>query len=363
MIIDVSSDNVTQPTADMREAMWQAEVHGFGVPEDKIVDQLEELAARITGKEAAILMSTGTQANLVAILSQTEPYHEVIVGPDSHIYEQELGGVGAIAGIMIKTWASPGIPSASILRETVQPSYRFPTIASPKPALVCLENSHSASGGTLISVGEMRELCRVAREAVPKIHLDGARIFNAAASAQTTVSELSEGADTIMFSLDKSLSAPFGAMLCGPAETITRARRLRRMLGGYIRKDAILAAAGLVALETMTHQVVEDNTRAASLAARLNAIEGLIVDPYPVPTNLIMINLSKLGVDPQSFTEGLKNGYGIASHVYGRYVVRFAVHRHIGLEEENYIASAVEEWVGKTRNGWGSGREVDSQER
>jgi len=363
MIIDVSSDNVTQPTAEMREAMRQAEVHGFGVPNDKIIDQLEELAADITGKEDAILMPTGTQANLVAILSQTEPYQEVIVGPDSHIYEQELGGVGAIAGVMIKTWASPGIPSASILQETVQPSYRFPTIASPKPTLVCLENSHNASGGTLISVGKMRELCRVAREAVPKIHLDGARIFNAAASAQTTVRDLSEGADTIMFSLDKCLSAPFGAMLCGPTETIARARRLRRMLGGYIRKAAILAAAGLIALEKMTQRVVEDNSRAASIAARLIAIEGLIVDPYPVPTNLIMINLSTLGVDPQVFAESLKENYGIASHVYGRYMVRFAVHRHIGLKEENYIASAVEEWVGRTINESGSDHEVDRQER
>jgi threonine aldolase len=206
-MIDISSDNVTLPTAEMREAIRQAEGLGYGMLEDKVVVRLEGLAAEITGKQAAILMPTGTQANLVAILSQSEPFQEVIVGPDSHIYEQELGGVGGLAGVMIKTWAVPGIPSAGVLKEAVEPVYRFPTTASPKSALVCLENSHNASGGTVISLEQMTQLCDVAREVVPRIHLDGARIFNVAASLRTTVKELSEGADTVMFSLDKCLSA------------------------------------------------------------------------------------------------------------------------------------------------------------
>lgn len=343
MIIDISSDNVTQPTGEMREAMRQADVLGFGVPEDQITVRLEEHAADITGKEAAVLMPTGTQANLVAILCQSEPYQEVIVGPDSHIYEQELGGAGGVAGVMLKTWANPGTPYARVLHDAVQPSYRFPTIASPKPALVCLENSHNASGGTVISVEDMRQLCEIIWEVVPKIHLDGARIFNAAASLHTDVKELLVGVDTVMFSLDKCLSAPFGAMLCGSAETISRARKLRRMLGGYTRKIGIFAAAGLVALEKMRGRIVEDNSRAASLGARLNALEGLVVEPFPIPTNLIMIRLSAIGVEPQEFVDRLKRDYGIASHIYGRYVVRFAIHRHIGLDEENRIASAVEE--------------------
>lgn len=343
MIIDISSDNVTQPTNEMRDAMSRAEVIGFGVPEDRITARLEAYAAEITGKEAAILMNTGTQANLVAILCQTEPYQEVIIGPDSHIYEQELGGAGAIAGVMIKTWAYPGIPSVRMLRDAVQPSYRFPTVAAPKPALVCLENTHNASGGTVISADKMRELCDIIRRGVPRIHLDGARIFNSAASLQTTVRELVTEVDTIMFSLDKCLSAPFGAMLCGSAETIARARQLRRLLGGYTRKIGILAAAGLVALEKMATRTTEDNNRAASLGARLNALEDLIVDPFPIPTNLIMINLSALGVEPQWFVDRLKIDHGIASHIYGRHIVRFAIHRHIGPEEENRIVVAVED--------------------
>jgi threonine aldolase len=342
MIIDVSSDNVTQPTGEMWEAMSQAEVLGFGVPEDRITAHLEAHAAKITGKEAALLLPTGTQANLVAILCQSEPYQEVIVGPDSHIYEQELGGAGAIAGVMVKTWGSAGIPSASVLQDLVHPSYRFPTIASPKPALVCLENPHNASGGTIISGEKMREFSGIIRSMVPRIHLDGARIFNAAASMQTSVRELVQGADSVMFSLDKCLSAPFGAMLCGSAEMVRRARKMRRMLGGYTRKIGIYAAAGVVALEKMRARVGEDNTRATSLGARLNALEGLVVDPFPIPTNLIMVNLSALGVEPENFVDRLKIVYGIASHIYGRDVVRFAVHRHIGLDEENYIVSAVE---------------------
>jgi len=349
-MIDISSDNVTQPTAEMCEAMRQAVGLDFGDLEEKVIARLEDLAAEITGKQAAILMPTGTQANLVAILCQSEPYQEVIVGPDSHIYEQELGGAGGLAGVMIKTWAVPGIPSAGVLKGAVEPGYRFPTIASPKPALVCLENSHNASGGTVISLGHMKQLCDVAREVVPRIHLDGARIFNVAASLQTTVKELSEGADTVMFSLDKCLSAPFGALLCGSADTIDKAHRFRRMLGGYIRKVGILAAAGVVALETMTHRVVEDNFRAASLAARLKTIEGLVIDPYPVPTNLIMINLSTSGVAPKKFVESLKVNYRIVSHIYGRNVVRFAIHRHIGIEEETYIALSVEKLVQILRN-------------
>ncbi len=345
MIIDVSSDNVTQPTSEMWEAMMQAEVLGFGVPEDRITKRLEEYAADLMGKEAAVLMPTGTQANLAAILCQTEPYQEVIVGPDSHIFEQELGGAGAIAGVMIKTWASPGIPSTKVLQDSVQPSYRFPSIASPKPALVCLENSHSASGGTVISVEKMMQFYEIIREVVPKIHLDGARIFNTAASLQTNVKKLLVGVDTVMFSLDKCLSAPFGALLCGSTETIARARRLRRMLGGYTRKIGIYAAAGLVALEKMRFRVKEDNLRAASLGARLNAIEGLVVDPFPIPTNLIMINLAVSGVEPQEFVERLKRAYGITSHIYGRHVVRFAIHRHIGPDEENHITSAVEDLI------------------
>ena len=343
MIIDVSSDNVTQPTSEMRETMHRAELVGYGVPEDLLQERLEVLAAEITGKEAALLMPTGTQANLVAILCQSAPGQEVIVGPDSHIYEQELGGAGAIGGVMIRTWGSPGIPGLGVMQDAVQPDYRFPTAASPELALVCLENSHNASGGTVISPEAMRELCGVIRRAAPRIHLDGARIFNSAAAVQCDVRELVDGVDSVMFCLDKCLSAPFGAILCGTAEMVDQARKKRRMLGGYIRKIGILTAAGLVALQGMRDRIVEDNQRAASLGARLKRLQGISLLNDPVQTNLVMIDVSNAGVEPEEFVSRLKEEYSILCHVYGRDVVRIAVHRHIGFKEEQHIALAVEE--------------------
>ena len=342
MIIDVSSDNVTQPTSEMREAMHHADLIGYGVPEDRLQARLEGLAAEITGKEATLLMPTGTQANLAAILCQSEPGQEVVVGPDSHIYEQELGGAGAIGGVMIRTWGSPGIPGLDAIQDAVEPGYRFPTTASPELALVCLENSHNASGGTVISPETMRALCEVIRRKAPKIHLDGARIFNSAAAVQAEVWDLVEGADSVMFSLDKGLSAPFGAMLCGTAELVDQARKRRRMLGGYIRKIGIYAAAGLVALQEMRDRIAEDNRRAASLGARLKRLQGISLLQDPIPTNLIMIDVSDVGVEPDEFVARLKEEYGILCHVYGRDVVRIAVHRHIGLEQEQIIAQAIE---------------------
>jgi threonine aldolase len=275
-------------------------------------------------------------------LRQTEPAQEVILGPDSHIYEQELGGAAAIAGVMIKTWANAGIPSTQNLSDTIQPDYRFPTKASPQPALVCLENSHNASGGTVISAQEMHDLAQVIHEAGLKLHLDGARIFNAAASLQIDPAELCEPADSLIFSLDKCLSAPFGAMLLGSKQMITKARHYRRMLGGYTRKIAIFAAAGVIALEKMRDRVSEDNQRAASLGELLHKIECIRLEPYPIPTNLIMIDLSSLKLDPQAFVERLQREYQVIAHIYGKHIVRLAIHRHIGKEEQEHIASAIE---------------------
>jgi threonine aldolase len=350
MLIDVSSDNVTQPTNRMRAAMAETPVRGYGVPADEITARLESRAAEITGKEAALLMPTGTQANLTAILCQAEPSEEVILGPDSHLYEQELGGAAFIGSVMVKTWERTGVPTLDILEQALSPHFRFPTTASPVPALVCLEIAHNAAGGTLVSTGETKRLCETIHEAGLRVHLDGARIFNAAAALEVDVKELTKEVDTLMFSLDKGLSAPFGAMLCGPAETIEEAKRFRRMLGGFTRKTSIYAAAGLDALERMVERIGEDNQRAASLGGRLNAIEGLCVRPFPVPTNLVMLDISAVGVQPQTFLSRLEREHNVRAHIYGRYIVRFAIHRHIGEAEEAQIATAVERLVEALRS-------------
>lgn len=344
-LLDVSSDNVTQPTNRMRAVMAETPVGGYGMPTDEITARLERYAAEITGKEAALLMPTGTQANLSAILCLSAPSREVILGPDSHIYEQELGGAAALGGVALKTWAKPGIPTVGILEEALSPDFRFTTNAAPIPTLVCLENAHNASGGSLVSPDGMERLCERVHAAGLKVHLDGARIFNAAAALGADVKELAKGADTLMFSLDKGLSAPFGAMLCGPDETIDQARWFRRMLGGYTRKTGMYAAAGLEALESMVDRIGEDNRRAASLGGRLNAIERLDVQPFPVPTNLVMLDLSALGVPPQTFVSRLEREHGVRAHIYGQHTVRLAIHRHIGEAEEEKIVAAIEELV------------------
>jgi len=347
MLIDISSDNVTQPTEEMRCAMQEAQARGYGILHDTITEELEEMAAKLCRKEAALLMPSGTQANLVAILSQTEPGCEVVLGPDSHIQTQELGGAGFIAGVMIKTWAGTGIPSTQIITDAIDPTFGFPSLASPQPKLVCLENSHNASGGKVISTQEMGELTKVIHSAGLKVHLDGARIFNAAASLQVDPAELCEPVDSLIFSLDKCLSAPFGAMLLGSKQLISEARHYRRMLGGYTRKIGILAAAGIIALKEMRQRVGKDNQRAASLGKRLYRLDGITIDPYPIPSNLIMIDLSPSRLAPQVFVDRLQDDYQIVTHIYGKHLVRLAIHRHIGQEEEVYIVDAVKDCLDK----------------
>ncbi len=347
MVIDVSSDNVTQPTEAMREAMGSGQVAGYGVQGDPLVQRLEATAAQLLGKEAALLFPTGTQANLAAILCQAQRTQEVILGGDSHIYEQELGGAGAVAGVMVKTWLGEAFPSPAALQAIIAPEYRFATMATPKPALVCFENSHNASGSHVLAAAPMLALCAVARAAGMRVHLDGARIFNAAAALNCRAADLAAGVDTVMFSLDKGLSAPYGAVLCGPAETIAEARRWRRLLGGQARQAGLMAAAGLVALETMRPHLAEDNACAQAIAARLHAVDGLSVQPFPAPSNLVMLDLRPLGVSPQVFVEQLEAQAGVRAHVYGQHHVRLAIHRHIGPLEAETIVTSIAGLVGQ----------------
>ncbi|MEE2659851.1 MAG: GntG family PLP-dependent aldolase [Candidatus Latescibacterota bacterium] len=341
MRVDVSSDTATEPSAEMRDAMATARAKPRS-SSDNEVGRLQALGADLLGKEAGLYMPTGTQANLVAILSHTAPSQEVLLGQDSHIYEQEVGGAAALAGVMLRTWPEGGVPTPTELTEAIDPAHRFPTSAAPEPALLCLENSHNASGGRVIHVEEMIELCSIARRRFPAVHLDGARIFNAAAAAGVSAHRLADPVDSVSISLDKGLSAPMGALLMGSSEFIVRATRWRRMLGGYMRKAEIMAAAGVVALERMVGQLELDNRRAARIGEHLVSV-GLGVQPYPVQTNLLMLDTHEFGIEPQSFVDRLDEDYGILAHVYGRRLVRLAIHRHVRDDEEEAIVAGVTE--------------------
>ncbi len=343
--VDVSSDTASEPTDAMRRAMDRA---SLGIRSSKqLVAKLEETGAELLGKESALLMPTGTQANLCAIMAHIEPAREVLLGADSHIYEQEGGGVAAICGGLVRTWSPQGIPTVGDLEEVTDPSHRFPSQTTPAPALICFENSHNASGGQIADPETMAALCRTARQTVPAIHLDGARIFNAAAACSAAPSQLADPVDSLSISLDKGLSAPIGALLIGSRAFIEQATGYRRMLGGYIRKAESLAAAGLIALGEMTPRIGDDNRRAACIGDRLANLPGIRVDPYPVPSNLIMINLKDLGVGPQYFVDRLEKDSGVATHVYGRNLVRLAIHRQVHAAEEDLIISAITELVGQ----------------
>lgn len=345
-MIDVFSDNVTKPTPEMIDAM--ARVIKSGESDDKLIQQLEDLAAEVVAKEAALLMPTATQGNLVAILCQADRGQEVIMGPDSHIYESEMGGAGIVGGVMVKTWNGKGTPSVQAFCDVCDPDFRYSNGSYPRSALICLENAHNSAGGEVISQSKMYELCTIARKTIPKIHLDGARIFNAAASLHTTAKELTAEVDTVVFSLDKGLSAPYGALLCGPEAIITKAKEWRRLLGGFVRKAGILAAAGIVAVEKMIDRVGEDNARASSIGNKLATIKGLIVDPYPVPSNLVMLSIKNLSINPLEFVARLEKEYGIRAHIFGRQTIRLAVHRHIGEKEEIIIVESIKDLVSKT---------------
>lgn len=342
-MIDVYSDNVTLPTPEMLEVM--ARVQGEGKPIRNYSADLEELAAEKLGKERAIFMPTATQCNLVALLCQVERSEEAILGAHSHIYESEYGGAAAVGGIMMKTWNEDGIPSPETVQRFCLPDFRYRNGAHPKPALLCLENTHNISGGTVISRSQTKELCSIARKVVRAVHLDGARIWNAAAATGASPKELAESVDTVTISLDKALSAPYGALLCGPASTIEQSSRWRRMLGGFVRKASVMAVAGIFALENMVDRVIEDNCRAAEIGDRLVSLPCLEIDPYPIPSNIIMMNLSGLAIDPTEFVKRLETNYGVRAHIFGRQVVRLAIHRHIGPREADVIVSAISEIV------------------
>lgn len=322
--IDLRSDTVTQPTDAMREAMARAVVGDDVYEEDPTVNRLEAEAARRMGKEAALFCPSGTMANLLGILSQTQPGDELICEEEAHIYYYEVGGVSRIGGVIPRTL--PG-DRGRLRPEQVEAALRPPDIHFPPTTLLCLENSHNRGGGSTYSVELTDALCRLAHERGLRVHLDGARIFNAAIALGVDPARLAAPADTVMFALSKGLSAPVGSMLCGPAETIRRARKFRKILGGGMRQAGVLAAAGLVALEQMVDRLAEDNRRARRLAEALAGMPGILLDPQTVETNIVSFGVE--GVSERAFLDALR-AEGILAGSPGPGRVRMVLHRHIG---------------------------------
>lgn len=287
--IDLRSDTVTLPTPAMREAMGNAEVGDDVFGEDPTVARLERLAAGLLGKEAALLVSSGTMANLVSTLTHCGRGDEVILGDRSHIFLNEAGGMSALGGLHART--VPNQLDGTMLLGDIAAAVRADNIHFPPSRLVCLENTHNRCGGAPLTPGYCDSVARLARRHGLRLHIDGARLHNAAAALGEDVRDLARPADSVAFCLSKGLAAPVGSLVCGSREFIAGARRTRKMLGGGMRQAGFIAAAGIAALEQMPGRLGEDHRNARRLAEGLRRIEGLRIDPDAVRTNIVYFRL------------------------------------------------------------------------
>lgn len=304
--IDLRSDTVTQPTPEMREAMAEAEVGDDVYRDDPTLIQLEQLAAQMLGKEAAMFVPSGTMGNLLALLVHCQRGDEVIIGNQSHIYLNEAAGMSALGGI--QPCAIQNQKDGTLSLDDIRASIRSEDVHHAITRLVCLENTQNICGGVPLAVEYTRAVADLAHENHLSLHIDGARIFNAATALNVDVKQLVAPADSVMFCLSKGLASPIGSMLLGTNKFIARARHLRKMLGGGMRQVGIIAAAGIISLEKMTKRLGEDHARAKKLAEGLRQIPGLVVDAGSPSTNMVYMNLSdSVKLDTGQIVEQMKS--------------------------------------------------------
>jgi len=289
-IVDLRSDTVTHPTPAMREAMARAEVGDDVFRDDPTVNRLQALAAERLGKEAALFVPSGTMGNLAAVLTHCARGDEVILGDRCHTATTEAGGVAALGGVHPRT--VPNQPDGTLSLAAIEAAINPDDDHYPISRLICLENTHNRCGGVALTAEYTRRVGELARARGLRLHLDGARLFNAAAATGSSAAELSAAADSVTFCLSKGLCAPVGSVLCGDDEFIRKARRARKQLGGGMRQAGVIAAAGIVALETMTDRLADDHARARALADQLRQIPGILLEADPPPTNMVYLELA-----------------------------------------------------------------------
>lgn len=335
---DFRSDTVTEPTEEMRRAMYQAEVGDAARGDDPTVARLEEMAAGLLGKEAAMLVASGTMANLVAVLTWVRRGEEVIAEERAHVVTSEAGHLGGLVGAMVRTIQSPD----GILRpEQIRAAVRSSRVLEPRTALVCLENTHNFAGGTVWTAEQLDAACAEAHGVGVRVHMDGARIFNAAVATGVDAARLASAVDSMMFCLSKGLSAPVGSVVLGTKEFIEEARRRRQMVGGAMRQAGIIAAAGIVALERMIDRLAEDHVRARRLAQLLAEAPRVRVDPMPPPTNMVLLDVTRTGQPAEEFARRLATEHNVWTLAVAPNVLRFVTHRHVDDEDVERAASAV----------------------
>jgi threonine aldolase len=325
-MIDLRSDTVTKPTAAMRRAMMEAEVGDDVYGEDPTVNLLEQRAAEATGKEAALFVPSGTMGNSIAVKLHTEHGQEVICDARSHVLNYELAMMAWFSGCVARAIAAEdGILTWEQIRREIRPlgPHWAPT------GLVEIENTHNMAGGTIYPLRAIREICEGAHERGLKVHMDGARVFNAAAAMGVPVREIVAPVDTVMFCLSKALGAPVGSLLAGTAEAIARGRLYRKRLGGGMRQAGVLAAAGLIALEETPKLLADDHCNAKFVAEGLSRIPGIAVDPAKVMTNIVIFDVSGTGLASAEISARLKQR-GVLINGINERQMRAVTHYDVG---------------------------------
>ncbi len=298
-VVELRSDTFTRPTPEMRRAMYEAQVGDDVWNEDPTVHRLEERAAQLLGKEAALFVTSGTQGNLIGLLAQVRPGSEVLLGSDSHVFNNESAGAAVVGGLQLRTL--PNGPRGTIDPALIEDAIRPDDLHQPPTGALVLENTHNRCGGGVQTVAEVNAMAAVARHHHIPVHMDGARLFNAAVALDVPASAIVENIDSVTFCLSKGLGAPVGSILCGTRAFIDAARRWRKILGGGMRQAGVLAAAGLVALESGIDRLHEDHAAARMLADGLAEMSGIEIDPSSVQSNIVNFDVARLPVSPAQF--------------------------------------------------------------
>jgi threonine aldolase len=337
-ISDFRSDTVTRPTPEMRRAMAEAVVGDDVLGDDPTVIKLEALAAETMGKEAGLYVPSGTMGNSVAVKVWTHELEEVIVEARSHIYNMESTHLTFISRVTPRP-----IPSSrgAMDPDEVERNIRRPSVHSPRTSLICLENTHNNWSGAVIPLANFRAIREVADRNGLRIHLDGARLFNAATASGVPVREYAALADSVMFCLSKGLSAPVGSMLVGPGDFIDTARRVRKALGGGMRQAGVLAAPGIIALTSMTQRLGQDHRRAKRLASAIAGLPGVALDPAAIESNILIFGFSHPRLSCAAFLDELSKRRVLALAITGG--VRFVTHKDIDDEDVDRAVAAFRE--------------------
>jgi threonine aldolase len=338
--IDLRSDTVTLPTQTMREAIYNAELGDDVFGEDPTTNRLEKIAAERMGKEAAMMVASGTMGNLVCVLTHCSRGEEVILGDQSHTFVYEAGGMSAVGGIHPHTIANQ--PDGTMRLEDIEAAIRGSNVHFPRSRLICLENTHNRCNGSALTPRYMESVAKLAGDRGLRVHLDGARVFNAAVALGVDVTKLTRHADSVSFCLSKGLSSPVGSIVCGSGRFIAEARRNRKVLGGGMRQSGIIAAAGITALEQMVDRLAEDHENARRLAEGIARTPGLSIELNRIQTNIVYFNMTDDRFTAETLARQLADR-GIKILQVGPKRLRAVTHYGINAEDIDLALTALSE--------------------